>query len=247
MSDLKFGKGPAQFPGSLKDLTYYAAGPLPKAPASIKPPAAPGDIADASGPWGILGNNEYGDCGVAGLQHGMEADAEIVDIYETWPTNADAISYYLKYTNGVDSGVVLSQYLQYVRENEYYGHKIYGYAPVQFSDVSTIQTAIFLFGFAYTGVNVPQSAMDQFNAGEPWTVVSGSPIEGGHAIPLIGYDDSFLYCITWGKVQPISYNWWHSYADESWAVLTGSFVAHNGDGRGINLAALESDLNRLDV
>jgi hypothetical protein len=243
----KLGALPPQFPGGLSDLTYYVAGSLPTPPATLTAPSPPAGIADQYGPWNILSNDTLGDCGVAGLQHAMEVDAVLVKETETWPTSAQAGEYYMKYTGGVDGGVVLSQYLQYVRTHGYFGRYLYGYAPVKVSDVPTLQTATWMYGFVYTGVQIPQSAQEQFQNGQPWTVVNGSSIEGGHCVPIVAYDDNYLYCITWGRIQAISYSWWHQFSTEAWCAIPGTIEGHNGDGRGINLAALRADLDSLNV
>ena len=64
-------------------------------------------------------------------------------------------------------------------------------------------------------------------------------------MPLVGYDDSFLYAVTWGGIAPITYPAWHSISSEAHACITGEFVARGGDGRGVNLSALEADLDKL--
>ncbi|MBU6427447.1 MAG: hypothetical protein KGR26_00405 [Cyanobacteria bacterium REEB65] len=238
MTALKLGKLAAKFPGALRTLDFYVAGPLPAPPAAVATPA----VAD----WGMLGNDRYGDCGVAGLDHGFMADAAIVSENESWPSEQDVIDFYLTYTDGQDAGVVLSEFLAYVRASGFCGkQKVSAFAPVESGNVALVQSAVDLFGFAYVGIQVPQSAEDQFGAGQPWTVVDDSPIIGGHCIPIVGYDDQYLYPVTWGRVQPMSYSFWHRFGDEAWAVLTSEFVQANGDGRGVNLAALQADLNQL--
>ena len=176
------------------------------------------------------------------------ADATAAGEAEPFPSAAEAVSYYLSYTGGQDSGVVLSAYLAYVRQNGYYGHTVSAYAPVAVHDVPTLHTAIWMYGFAYTGIQVTEAMMDAFSAGEAWTLENTTgQVIGGHCIPIVGYDSHALYAVTWGAVQRIGYGAWHYISDEAWAVLTGEFVARNGDGRGVNLAALEADLNRLAV
>jgi hypothetical protein len=80
------------------------------------------------------------------------------------------------------------------------------------------------FGAIGLGVNLPASAMDQFNAGQPWTVVQGSPDDGGHAIALVGYDDYWWYILTWGSVQKVAADWFTTYVEEAWASLSTDFV-----------------------
>jgi hypothetical protein len=246
----KLGLLPGTIPVGLKMLTYYMAGDLPQAPPSVSVPTF-------SSGWGMLGNDRYGCCGVAGIQHGFEVDAAVADTPDLpgpWPTDQQTIEYYLTYTKGQDTGVNLSQFLQYVRTTGYYGSSVEAYAPVAVNDVPTLQTSVFLYGFAYTGIAVHSSMLRVFQQAEAagitpeWTTdVLLSPLAGGHCVPVVGYDDQWLYVITWGQICKVSYSLWHQIATEAWAVLTGQFVSKRDNGRGIDLAALQADLNRLDA
>lgn len=238
MPSYRFGRLPGQVPVGLRDLTYYAAGALPKAPASVAVPS----VAD----WGMLGNDQYGDCGVAGLEHGYEAAAADTAEHESFPSDQQCVDYYMAYTGGQDDGVVLADFLAYVRQNGYYGHTVQAYAPVTVNDVPTLQFAIDAYDFVYSGITVSQAMMDAFDAGKPWTldVVQDEPI-GGHCVPLVGYSSDFLTAITWGKPQQIAYSAWHRIAEEAYAVIVGEVVTAGADGHGISLPALEADLNRL--
>lgn len=234
----KYGCRPALRPVGLRDLTYYAAGPLPKAPASVKVPP----VAD----WGMLGNSTVGDCGPAGLVHGFEASAADTGQTETFPAADQVVSYYLSYTGGEDTGVVLSDFLSYVKANGFLGHTVSAYAPVSVSDIPTLMFAVNAYDFCYSGIAVTQAMEQAFAAGEPWTLDDlDSPVMGGHCIPVIAYDSAYLYAVTWGAVQKIAYSAWHYIATESWAVLSGELVKKGADGHGLNLAALQADLSRL--
>ena len=236
MPSYKLGRLPGQIPVGLRDLTYYAAGPLPAPPASVAVPS----VAD----WGMLGNDQYGDCGVAGLEHGLEAAAADAGETEAFPDDQQAVSYYLTYTGGQDNGVVLSDYLAYVRQKGYYGHTVSAYAPVSINDVPTLQFAVNAYDFAYLGITVTQAMMDAFTAGQPWTtqMAQEQPL-GGHCVPAVAYSDEYLTVVTWGKTQQVAWPAWHAMAQEAWAVIAGEDA--KGDGHGLNLAALQADLGRL--
>ena len=165
---------------------------------------------------------------------------------ESFPTDQQTVDYYLTYTGGQDSGVVLSDYLTYVRQTGYYGHSVTAFAPVSVHDVPTLQTAIWLYDAAYTGISVTQAMQDAFGQGEPWTLeMTQGEVLGGHCIPLVGYDGQYIYAVTWGGVQKIEYPAWHAMSSEAWAVIPGEEAG--GDGHGVNLTALEADLDKLDV
>lgn len=243
--EFKFGRLPALIPAGLRELPFYAAGNLPAPPAKVGVPSIP--VQGDGTPWGVLGNDQYGDCGPAGLDHLFMADALITaEDAAGFPSRDDVVQYYLTYTGGKDSGVVLSDYLKYVRANQFFGHTVAAYAPVSVSDVRTLHFAVNAYGGAYAGITVTDAMMEAFDAGRPWTLLDlFSPVAGGHCVPVVGYDSSHLYAVTWGKVQAISYAAWHYIADEAWAVITGEFVAKNSDGRGISLDALNADLSKV--
>lgn len=234
----KLGCLPGAIPTGLRTLTYYVAGDLPKPPAKVETP----DV----GEWGMLGNDRYGDCGVAGIQHGLMADAKITSTAKHFPSEKQVIDYYLKFTRGDDSGVVLHDLLAHIRDHKFYDETIEAYAPFSINDVPTLQTAIWLYGFAYVGITVTSAMQKAFGADDPWDAkaVDGEVV-GGHCVPIVGYDDQFLYCVTWGAIQRITYPAWHTMASEAWAIISGEFVGRHGNGRGVDIDALRADLNRL--
>lgn len=236
----RLGRKPGVIPVGLEWIEHYFAGKLPKPPASVAVPA----VAD----WGMLGNDQYGDCGVAGLEHGFMAAASDVKKAEPFPSAQDAISYYLDYDNGQDEGVVLSQYLAYVKQNGYYGEKVSAYAPVAVHKIPTLQFAIDAYDFAYIGITVTQGMMDAVQFSDTWTwdmtSLQGDTL-GGHCIVLVGYDSRWLYGITWGRVIRIAYPAYHQMTDEVWCVLTGEIESAGTDGHGLSLKALQADLSRL--
>lgn len=240
----KYGCLPGRIPAGLRDLTFYAAGALPRAPSSVQ---APSPAPDPDGtPWGVDGNDRYGDCGPAGIKHYFQCDALIAGEAEGFPLAADVIQYYLTYTGGQDTGVELAAFLSYVRQKEFFGHTVSAYAPVAVHDIPTLQFAIWAYGGAYAGIRVTDAMMRAFGNGQPWEMDQVySRVDGGHCIPLVGYDGQYLYAVTWGKVQPVAYSAWHYICTEAWGVLTGEFVAAGGDTRGVNLQALQGDLSAI--
>lgn len=244
MAELKFGLLPGYIPAALKDLTYYIAGDLPTPPSKVEVPSVPGQ-SDGT-PWGMDGNDQYGDCGVAGIDHLFMAVASATGETETWPTREEVVQYYLTYTKGQDSGVVLADFLKYVQAQQFFSHTVKAYAPVSVHDIPSMNFAINAYGAAYTGIAVTAAMQQAFAEGKAWNLEDLlSPVVGGHCIPIVGYDSSALYAVTWGKIQPIAYSAWHFMSSEAWAVISGEIVAKGDDGRGINLAALEADLKKL--
>jgi hypothetical protein len=224
-------------PVGLGPLTHYAAGSLPTAPVRVAVPHVAA--------WGMLGNDRYGDCGVAGLDHLMMAVAADHAESETFPVESEVVDYYTTYTHGQDDGVVLSEFLAYTRARGFLGHTVAGYAPVAVHDVPTLRFVVASYGAAYCGIEVTEGMQEAFADQRPWTATSlRSQSLGGHCVPVVAYDDTYLYAVTWGQIQAITWPAWHEMASEAWAIITSELAAANGHG--VDLAALTADLDRLD-
>jgi hypothetical protein len=198
------------------------------------------------------GNDKFGDCVIAGAANLIAAtDTEVHESSPAIPTADQAISQYKEITGCVqpgddhDSGCVEADVLAlWHRSGLFGGTKIAGYAPVEPSNLIAVHQTVAFYGGAYIGVQLPESAQQQFAAGEPWTVVPGSPIVGGHCVLIVGYTPTEALVYTWQKVIEVSYPWLASFMDECWATIQPAFVEAGG-GPVLNLAALQADLSRL--
>jgi hypothetical protein len=236
----KMGKLAPQFPVELKEMPAYIAQPLPQAPTAV-------DWAKNVVSWPMDGNDAYGDCTMAAAAHMIQSWNAETGQQMPVPADKEVIAQYLKLTGGQDTGLVESQVLKTWMSKGLWSNKIAGYAPVNVHSLDALKQAIAFFGGVYVGIQVPDNAQTQFAAGQPWTLVAdwqSQPIEGGHAIPLLGYDDQYLYAITWGAVQPMAWDWWSTYGDEAWVILSAEFE-HAGNVGGIDLATLKADLAKV--
>ncbi len=129
---------------------------------------------------------------------------------------------------------------------------------------SDIALAIWLFGGAYIGVQLPITAQNQ----NVWDVPQNpGPNDepgswGGHAIYLVGYDtrdtgsvfpnpqspapstqSPTFTCITWGKLKRLTWAWLEKYCDEAYALVSKDWIKANGIApSGFDFATLEADL-----
>lgn len=214
----------------LSACTVLTAQPAPPASSDWLTPVPSGD-------WGMLGNDQWGDCTCASVGH-----KRIGDVYVNQSNNlltvttADALALYTAVTgfdpnagpsgdNPTDQGAVCQDVLQYWLKNGFLGEKILAYAKVSLSSVTQVKQAIATFGQVYCGFNFPSSAMDQFNAGQPWDVVKGAQIEGGHCVTIGAYDATGLECVTWGATQRMTWAFFQKYFDEAWVIVTPDFVS----------------------
>ena len=217
--------------------------------AGASPP--PSATYDAVPTWGMLGNDTWGDCTCAGDGH----IAEILSFYgqdtEATVTTTEALAAYSAISgfnpdagpsgdNPTDQGASVQDALGYLRTTGMSGVKIDAFAEVEPGDMNAIQMAVAQFGCLSAGVNLPAIAQQQFGDGQPWDVVpDDGGIEGGHCIILAGYDQEFLYFVTWGQVQKATYAWWAKYGEEIWAVVSRGWVSAQGaDPEGVDLASL---------
>ena len=200
--------------------------------------------------YGMLGNDQYGDCVIAGSCHEtmlwtLEGSTEALF------TDTLAISQYHTICGAGDNGCDVRTVLDYRQKTGLIDstknvHKIGAYVALDQTNINEIKEAIYIFNAIGIGINFPASAMDQFNAGQPWTVVKGSKIEGGHYIPILGYDGTYFYCITWGQIQKMDYNFFKTYCDESWAILSTEMLNNNGlTPEGFNNTQLQADLTAI--
>ena len=93
-------------------------------------------------------------------------------------------------------------------------HKIGAYVALELGNMEQLLEALYLFGVVGIGIKFPDSAMDQFNAGKPWSVVAGPAPTEGHYIPLVAYRTN-LECVTWGRVQQMTPQFYKTYCDEA--------------------------------
>jgi len=240
MSDRRHGKLGATLkpkPVELRWLSELLTNPLPPASTAV-------DHTFARKSWGMLGNDRYGDCAVAGIVHLREVHARIVAKSEKWPSDAQTVKQYLAYTGGNDDGCVLSELLLYWHQHGLFNDKVPAFAPLKVKNDAEVKSAVQTFGAVYLGVDVPKPAMQQFDRGLAWEL-TGTPadddIEGGHCIVLAKYDGARAGALTWGAVQPLSWRWYQRYAREAWVALSSEFLA----SKAIDVAALKADIAKL--
>jgi hypothetical protein len=203
--------------------------------------------------WEMFANDEYGDCTCAASAHMVMLATAHTSAMVT-PTLDDVLAVYAAvagFSPGPppqnDNGAAITDVLEYRRTHGISGHNILGWAQVDHGNLTAIKQALYLFGGLDIGVQMPSSAMDQFDAGEPWDIVADSPYEGGHSIPLFGYGRFGATCVTWGKTQQLSWPFFIQNCDECYAVITEDWInqATQQTPEGFALATLQTDLAAL--
>jgi hypothetical protein len=107
-----------------------------------------------------------------------------------------------------------------------------------------LKYAIFLLNGAMVGVNLPKATLTDFNNGKyNWEIPQNKVMAGGHCIYFEGFDTEGWLAHTWGKKVHISYEWWHMFGSESFAVVDNknSFLLNDS----IDLYKLNCYLNSI--
>ena len=208
--------------------------------------------------WGILGNDTVGDCVIAGADHetmlwSAEGSQEANFITDNALSDYSAITGYNPNDPNSDQGTDVRQALSYRRKTGMLDakgnrHKLSAYLLLdQANLLNELLEAAYLFSAVGIGINFPDSAMEQFDKGEPWGVVAGAKIEGGHYVPVAGYDGTYIYCITWGQVQKMTVEFFKAYCEEAWGLLSEEFLNSRGvSPEGFNYDQLKDDLAALN-
>lgn len=221
------------------DLTHYLTAPLPAAPATVAAPQLH---------YPMAGNDKYGDCTIAAVVHADQATASLTKEVWTYPGDATVEKKYFQLTGGPDTGLVEADVLKaWISKGGLFGQQLAAFAPLHVKHTPVIKQATALCGAVYTGVLIPNVAMQQFDDHQAWALTHTSAdndIDGGHAIPIVGYNAIGPIFITWGALQQATWEWWLKYGEEAYAVIT-SEVKARGTLRGVNFAALEKDLAAL--
>ena len=236
MTEFKLGKLPPKFdPRTFKLSAYFKAG-LPPVPWFCGWHIKGRD-------WGYLGNDKYGDCAFAAVGHAEQCwtanSFKQLDVKEK-----DIIDAYFAYTGGEDRGSVLLDVLKIWRKQGIINKKIEAFVKVD--RVEQVKSAIYMFGGVYIGLELPNYVMKS-PIKTPWTrtAFAAPNSNNGHCVHVVGYDKNNLYCITWGQVKAMSYNFAKKYMDEAYVILSPDWFYEQKAPNGFDYRALQEDLGRV--
>lgn len=244
----KLGKlAPKYNPKTLK-FTKYLSPAIPSPPEKVYREYK---IADAD--WGMFGNDTVGDCTCAAIAHmlmlftahtGKIVVPTLDDVIKLYT----AVSGYIPGDDSTDNGTAITDVLNYWQTFGLAGHKILGWA--QINNGSTLRRAqgVWLFGALDVGVQLPDSAEDQFAQGKDFEIVPKAKIVGGHSIIQPGYGHLGDDFVTWGKgYQKASRQWTNRYMDEAYIVITEDWIneASGLAPNGFNIDELRADLKAI--
>jgi hypothetical protein len=225
-------------------------------PVLPTPPLAVDWTKKAAQPWGMMLNDTIGDCTCAAAGHALQ----------TWTGNAGHPSTSLDQailkaykacggydgTPNTDNGAAMLTVLKYWRKTGICDRKIGAFVSVNPRSLAEVLFAIWHFEGVYMGLALPDSAQNQ----DVWDVPASGVLNGpgvagswgGHAIwtPKYQRPNDRLWCITWGREQPMTMRFLQQYCDEMYAVVSQDMLDSTGrNPQGEGLAELNADLAKL--
>jgi len=219
---------------------------------TIPPPPASADWTNGITGWGMMLNDQLGDCTIAGAAHAVQVwtangggivtvpDATIETVYEQWDG-------YVPGDPGTDNGGVELDVLNDWQKQGFAGHALVAFADPKPASLVEIHQSIALFGGVYIGLALPLTAQTQ----DVWDVVPGRGANskkgswGGHCVYVPKYDENGFTCITWGQLKTMTVAFWKKYCDEAHTLLGQDWLTAKGSPPGFDQAQLMADLHAI--
>ncbi len=250
---MKLGKKPPRLDARTLRLADY----MQHDGLGIPPLSA--DFSQGVTEWGQMRNDYVGDCTCAAAGHllmlwGAANKAPFVPSDDAILAAYSAITGYKPDDETTDHGAVELDVLNFWRQTGIAGHKIAAYAALTPVNTDEIKWAVQLFGGCYTGFALPLAAQgkDFWDCELPlptgalnWQWAPGS--WGGHAVPIVAYDDAGVTVITWGQRLKACWDFVEAYCEEAYAIIAPDWdpaatIAPNG----LDLQTLQNDLQKID-
>lgn len=244
---LKLGKNPARHDPRTLAYARYRTG-------SQSPPP---DAHWGHGlPFAMLGNDQYGDCVEAAYAHMVQIWGDRAG-HPFVPAEAETLGAYSAITGfspddpNSDQGTDMLTAVKYWKSAGMGGQEITAYAAVNPLGRAQVEEAVAFFGGCYIGIQLPLSAQNQVAAVDGlWTVETGPDAQagswGGHCVPICGYNRDVLWCVTWGAIQGMTWDFLTTYCDEAYVLLAQEWMEASGvSPSGLAWGQLMADLANI--
>jgi hypothetical protein len=173
--------------------------------------------------WGVMGNDSYGNCTIVTAAHAILSwrANELNDSRRITDSAVIDLSRIMGATNGYN----ILERLKYWRKTGMWATKIWAFAMIRPQDQLQVMITVNEFGIADIGLNLPRAWQDA----EIWDIGSSPAYRpgswGGHSVPIVGYDNEFVYVVTWGDVQQMTWAGLKKYCDEAYAIISPEWLA----------------------
>ena len=217
---------------------------------TLPPPPAAVDWSKGITNFGMMENDELGNCTICGCAHGEQIWTVNAYPHMSTISDADVLKYYEKWCGydpsdpSTDQGGIELDVLNHWRKEGFAGRNILAFVDPDAKNLTEIRQSIALFGGCYIGMQVPNFIMQDIP--EIWDVVANDGgIDGGHCVYVCGYDDKTFTFISWGKIYKMTVPYWDKYVDEAHTILGCGWINNRKTPSGFDLAQLQTDLNAI--
>lgn len=162
----------------------------------------------------IMGNDTYGDCGIAAFYHilgvltGNATGTPFHASSAQWLKDYEAIGGYVPGKPATDQGIVLLDGLDYwLKTGAADGTKLLGHVSIDATDKNEVMLAMYLFENLYFGMELPDAWITPFPAGNnfTWTTAGNPDPENGHCVAGVDYDTTGVKIATWGMTGTLTW------------------------------------------
>jgi hypothetical protein len=247
---MKLGKKPPKFDHRTLLFGKYTLAGLPPPPPVV-------DYSRKVTSWPMMKNDTYGDCTCAAAGHMIEEWTANTASKPLIVSDQQILAAYNHFAHGnPDAGANMLDVLNYWRHTGIGQDKITAYVQLEPQNDVQVRDSVYLFGSCYIGVALPDFAVppgvDPLTV--PWVVPPQGPVgnakpdpNNGHCIPAVGYDQRNLYVVTWGALKPMSWQFYDTYMDEAYAVLSRDWIDKKLKKAppGFDMVTLDKDLSAI--
>ena len=237
---VRLGRKPAVLDARVPMMANLAA------VAALPPPPAFADWyagVEETSQWGMLANDQLGDCVEAAIAHLIQTLTNYAD-KPAVPTDAEVIAAYEQMGGynpadpSTDEGTVMlgpgGAMEQWLKAGVVFGGKrsrVKGYMSLHVGQKMQpvhVRQAIHYFGGVLLGISLPENVVASDAIPFIWDNASG-PVAGGHEIVAVGYqtaaDGEVVYdCVTWGQRVRLTEAFLRAVTDEAVAVYDEDFI-----------------------
>ncbi len=174
------------------------------------------------GTYGNGANDAVGDCTLA----------TAADILQTWDAMRgmangplatqpflDAYHSLVGGPGGPDIGLTARQVLNYWQHTGIDNNMIASWHAISaYRNPALIEAALARNGALYASVALPSTDTDFLPLWSMAEAPYGTPVAGGHALAIVGYDARGPYFATWGGVQHATWQWWKTWGSGAYVV-----------------------------
>ena len=212
------------------------------------------DLLEHTDGWPMLANDQFNCCTSAAAGH-MVHHWTAANQNGVFLTADDVIQAHATLTNEhLMEPVSMLTALKFWRKEGIGNHQIHSFMSAGKAKIDTLRAVIYLFGAAYIGLDLPNFALPHTPQEIPtvkWEIPSGiSPedaapqLNNGHCVAAIGYDENYVYTVTWGTLKTMSWDFFLRYTDEAYAVLSTDWVEKDKQSpSGFDMHTLKRDLS----